>query len=110
MLIVRASPTCRWLRAADSSTPEPFPQLQNKLASLDLELSAEQWKSLDEASRIELGFPQHLYEKEMVRSIRYGGVWDRPLLYCDRFGIAIPRDQHRPARGSLLEESRHGLV
>jgi hypothetical protein len=80
MLIVRASPTRRWLRAADSSTPEPFPQLQNKLASLDLELSAEQWKSLDEASRIDLGFPQHLYEKKMVRAIRHGGVWDRLLL------------------------------
>ena len=26
MLIVRASPTRRWLRAADSSTREPFPQ------------------------------------------------------------------------------------
>jgi hypothetical protein len=47
---------------------------------LDLELSAEQLKSLDEASRIELGFPQSLYEKEMVRALRYGGVWDRLLL------------------------------
>jgi aryl-alcohol dehydrogenase-like predicted oxidoreductase len=55
-------------------------QLQDNLASLDLELSAEQLKSLDDASRIELGFPQHLYEKEMVRAIRYGGVWDRLLL------------------------------
>jgi len=80
MLIVRASPTRRWLKAADSSTREPFPQLQNKLASLHLELSAEQWKSLDEASRIELGLPQHLYEKKMARAIRYGGRWDRLLL------------------------------
>jgi aryl-alcohol dehydrogenase-like predicted oxidoreductase len=55
-------------------------QLQDNLASLDLELSTEQLKSLDDASRIELGFPQHLYEKEMVRAIRYGGVWDRLLL------------------------------
>jgi aryl-alcohol dehydrogenase-like predicted oxidoreductase len=55
-------------------------QLQDNLASLDLELSAEQLKSLDDASRIEFGFPQHLYEKEMVRAIRYGGVWDRLLL------------------------------
>lgn len=31
-------------------------QLQDNLASLDLELSAEQLKSLDEASRVELGF------------------------------------------------------
>ena len=55
-------------------------QLQDNLASLDLELSAEQLKFLDGASRIELGFPQTIYEKEMVRSIRYGGTWDRLLL------------------------------
>jgi len=54
-------------------------QLQDNLASLDLELSAEQLKSLDGASRVELGFPQSIYEKEMVRAIRYGGVWDRLL-------------------------------
>jgi len=54
-------------------------QLQDNLASLDLELSAEQLKSLDGASRVELGFPQSIYEREMVRAIRYGGVWDRLL-------------------------------
>src|ERR1700730_4623107 len=55
-------------------------QLQDNLASLDLELSAAQLKSLDAASQIELGFPQALYEKEMVRAIRSGGMWDRLLL------------------------------
>jgi aryl-alcohol dehydrogenase-like predicted oxidoreductase len=55
-------------------------QLQDNLASLDLELSAEHLKSLDGASRIELGFPQGIYEREMVRAIRYGGTWDRLLL------------------------------
>ena len=55
-------------------------QLQDNLASLDMELSAEQLKSLDGASRIELGFPQSIYEREMVRGIRYGGVWDRLVL------------------------------
>src|SRR6202171_4627657 len=55
-------------------------QLQDNLASLDLELSAEQLKSLDGASRIEPGFPQSMYEREMVRAIRYGGTWDRLLL------------------------------
>src|SRR5438874_7060054 len=55
-------------------------QLQDNLASLDLELSAEQLKSLDGASRIEPGFPESIYEKEMVRAIRYGGIWDRLLL------------------------------
>jgi aryl-alcohol dehydrogenase-like predicted oxidoreductase len=55
-------------------------QLQDNLASLDLELSAQQLKSLDAASRIELEFPQRLYEKEMVRAIRYGGVRDLLLV------------------------------
>jgi aryl-alcohol dehydrogenase-like predicted oxidoreductase len=55
-------------------------QLQDNLASLDLELSADQLKSLDGASRIKLGFPQSIYEKEMARAIRYGGMWDRLLL------------------------------
>jgi aryl-alcohol dehydrogenase-like predicted oxidoreductase len=55
-------------------------QLQDNLGSLDLELSAEQLKSLDGASRIELGFPQSIYETDMLRSIRYGGTWDRLLL------------------------------
>src|ERR1700726_2963800 len=55
-------------------------QLQDNLASLDLELSAEQLKSLDGVSRIELEFPQSIYDREMVRAIRYGGTWDRLLL------------------------------
>jgi len=55
-------------------------QLQDNLASLDLELSAGQLRSLDRASRIDLGFPESIYEREMVRGIRYGGVWDRLLL------------------------------
>src|SRR6267142_739636 len=55
-------------------------QLQDNLASLDLELSAEQLNSLDGASRIEPGFPQSIYDREMVRAIRYGGTWDRLLL------------------------------
>jgi aryl-alcohol dehydrogenase-like predicted oxidoreductase len=55
-------------------------QLQDNLAGLDLELSAEQLKSLDGASRIELGFPQSIYEKESVRAVRYAGVWDRLLV------------------------------
>src|SRR5467141_4012523 len=55
-------------------------QLQDNLASLDMELSAEQLKSLDGASRIEPGVTQRLYEREMVRAIRYGGTWDRLLL------------------------------
>jgi len=55
-------------------------QLQDNLASLDMELSAEQLKSLDGASRIEPGFPQSIYDREMVRASRYGGTWDRLVL------------------------------
>ena len=55
-------------------------QLQDNLASLDLWLSAEQLKSLDGVSRIELGLPQSIYEKETIRATRFGGVWDRLLL------------------------------
>jgi aryl-alcohol dehydrogenase-like predicted oxidoreductase len=54
-------------------------QLQDNLASLELALSADQLKILDEASRIELGFPYDLYTKEPVRAIRYGGLRDRIL-------------------------------
>jgi hypothetical protein len=50
-----------------------------------MELSAEQLKSLDGASRIEPGFPQSIYDREMVRAIRYGGTWDRLLLEVRRF-------------------------
>jgi aryl-alcohol dehydrogenase-like predicted oxidoreductase len=55
-------------------------QLQDNLGSLDMELSAEQLKSLDGASRIELEFPQGIYERETGRAIRYGGTWDRLVL------------------------------
>jgi aryl-alcohol dehydrogenase-like predicted oxidoreductase len=54
-------------------------QLQDNLASLDLTLSTDQLKTLDEASRIELGFPHDMYAREMVRAIAYGGLRDRIL-------------------------------
>jgi aryl-alcohol dehydrogenase-like predicted oxidoreductase len=52
-------------------------QLQDNLASFDLALSAEQVKALDEASQIDPGFPYHLYAKEQVRAIVYGGMRDQ---------------------------------
>jgi len=42
-------------------------------------LSAEQVKALDEASQIDPGFPYHLYAKESVRAIAFGGVRDQIL-------------------------------
>lgn len=54
-------------------------QLQDNLAGFDLTLSADQLKTLDEASRIELGFPHDFYAKEMVRTFIYGGMRDQIL-------------------------------
>lgn len=55
-------------------------QLQDNLASFDLTLSADQLKTLDEASRIDLGFPYDLYAKEMFRTFCYGGLRDQILV------------------------------
>jgi aryl-alcohol dehydrogenase-like predicted oxidoreductase len=52
-------------------------QLEDNLASLDLAFSAAQLKTLDVASRVDLGFPQEFYSKELVRTLRYGGVADQ---------------------------------
>jgi aryl-alcohol dehydrogenase-like predicted oxidoreductase len=54
-------------------------QFQENLASFDLTLSADQLKTLDEASSIELGFPYELYAKAMPRTICYGGLRDQIL-------------------------------
>jgi aryl-alcohol dehydrogenase-like predicted oxidoreductase len=52
-------------------------QLQDNLASLELRLSTEQVKLLDEASSIEPGFPYYLYNAQMTRALAYGGMRDR---------------------------------
>src|SRR5882672_3024235 len=54
-------------------------QFQDNLASFNLALSAEQVKALDEASQIDPGFPYHLYAKEHVRAVAYGGMRDQIL-------------------------------
>ncbi len=54
-------------------------QLQDNLASLGLTLSADQLRTLDEASRIELGFPYSIYALESARSTMYGGLRDQIL-------------------------------
>jgi aryl-alcohol dehydrogenase-like predicted oxidoreductase len=54
-------------------------QFQDNLASFDLTLSSDQFRTLEEASRIELGFPHEFYERESVRAICYGGMRDRIL-------------------------------
>jgi aryl-alcohol dehydrogenase-like predicted oxidoreductase len=52
-------------------------QLKDNLASADVSLSANQLKTLDEASRIELGFPYEFYTTDLVRGLVYGGMRDR---------------------------------
>ena len=54
-------------------------QLQDNLASLELTLSAGQLRTLDEASRIELGFPYSIYALESARLTMYGGLRDQIL-------------------------------
>jgi aryl-alcohol dehydrogenase-like predicted oxidoreductase len=54
-----------------------LPQLKDNLASFSVALSAEQVKALDEASQIDAGFPYHLYAKESVRAIAFGGMRDQ---------------------------------
>ena len=52
-------------------------QLQDNLASFEVTLSQNQLNKLDDASRIELGFPYDLYPKS--ESITYGGMRDQIL-------------------------------
>ena len=54
-------------------------QLEDNLASLELELTREQVSALDEASAIEMGFPHDFYENEMVKTFAYGGLRDQIL-------------------------------
>jgi len=42
-------------------------------------LSEDQLKTLDEASRIELGFPGDMFPKAMTRAMVYGGMRDQIL-------------------------------
>ncbi|HTR26988.1 MAG TPA: aldo/keto reductase [Terriglobales bacterium] len=73
-----------WLRYRDIPiTPiigaRRIPQLQDNLASLELELSSEQVSVLNEASAIELGFPGDFYAKDLVKTFAYGGFRDKIL-------------------------------
>lgn len=52
-------------------------QFQDNLNSLSLNLTPEQLRTLEEASRIQLGFPHDFYQLEMVRNLVYGGMRDR---------------------------------
>jgi len=73
-----------WLRYRDIPVipiigARRIPQLQDNLDSLTLELSEKQVLALNEASAIELGFPHDFYEREMVKSMVYGGMREQIL-------------------------------
>jgi aryl-alcohol dehydrogenase-like predicted oxidoreductase len=51
-------------------------QLKDNLECLDFTLEAEHLQRLDEASRIELGFPHDFFAKELVRQLTYGAMRD----------------------------------
>ena len=46
------------------------------MAIVELKLSAEEIRALDEASQIELGFPLDFLDKPMVKAFTFGGVRD----------------------------------
>jgi pyridoxine 4-dehydrogenase len=52
-------------------------QVQDNLACVEVQLSSDHLARLDEASRIELGFPHDFFTKEMVKGFTYGGMRDR---------------------------------
>jgi len=71
-----------WLRYRDVPVfpiigARKLSQIEDNLASLSLMLTADQTKTLDEASQIELGFPHDFYRRDMVRAFAYGGMRDR---------------------------------
>ena len=60
-----------------------LPQLQDNLASVQLSLAGDQLKTLDEASRLDLGFPQEIFTRELTRGLRSGGMADRIIGWSD---------------------------
>jgi aryl-alcohol dehydrogenase-like predicted oxidoreductase len=52
-------------------------QFRDNLACLNLALNEAQLGRLDAASQVELGFPNDLYAKDMVKGLVYGGMRDR---------------------------------
>ena len=88
-----------WLRYRDIPVipiigARKLSQFEDNLASLSLMLAAEQVTALDEASQIDLGFPQEFYGRDLVRSFAYGGMRDRIMT-----GAGAPVKKHRAAQG-----------
>ena len=52
-------------------------QLKDNLDSVEFSLERPHMKRLDEASRIEVGFPRDFFTSETVRGFTDGGMFDR---------------------------------
>lgn len=52
-------------------------QLEENVKSLDVTLSEEHLSRLDSVSKIELGFPGDFFNEEGVKTVTYGGFYDR---------------------------------
>lgn len=71
-----------WLRQRDRPIipilgARRLSQLQENLDCVHFELDDDHVKRLDEASRIELGFPHDFLSSEPIRDLVYGGTYDR---------------------------------
>lgn len=76
-----------WVRQKEMGTPmipilgtRTLAQLQDNLACLDLELSADQIARLEAASPLDIGFPHDFYASEMVQDVTFG---DHPQVIED---------------------------
>ncbi len=52
-------------------------QFNDNVESLTLNLAPEHLRTLDEGSRIDLGFPYEFFKRDLVRTLTYGGMRDR---------------------------------
>jgi aryl-alcohol dehydrogenase-like predicted oxidoreductase len=78
----KAQVALAWLRHRDVPVipiigARKIGQLQDNLASLTITLDRDQLTILDDASKIELGFPHELYQVDLIRTLVYGGLRDR---------------------------------
>jgi aryl-alcohol dehydrogenase-like predicted oxidoreductase len=54
-------------------------QIEDTLGAVSFELAPEHTRRLEEASRIELGFPHEFLAQPNIRDLVYGGTWERIL-------------------------------
>ena len=52
-------------------------QLEDNLKSLEITLSSDQLRRLNEVSAVSMGFPNEFFEQPMVRTFLFGGIRDR---------------------------------